>query len=116
MDQIIDQIYQIEDTSDLDALFDAIRKRRKQLEERDTRKLMNRLVERNGDTPGTRVRIRADARLKPRYILGGEGEVVTVRITKVSVLMDGNTFNDQYGKWAGRIAIVPAHDLEVVED
>jgi hypothetical protein len=78
------------------------------------RDIMAEVVERSGNTPGTKVRIKDDAPLKPRYIRGATGEVVGKRINKLSIQMDDD-IDDPYGKWAGRIGIISAQHVEVVE-
>lgn len=107
-DNITDLIYRIEDEADLDFVSDVLRDHRNTLQERSTRKLMASVVE--GET---RVRIKETARLKPRYILGATGTVAEKRISKIGVRLDVD-IPDPYGKWAGRIAVIPAHDLEVI--
>jgi hypothetical protein len=114
-DSIIDLIHSGEVDDNMDEIAREVKARQAFLRDQDNRRMMAELRERNGDTPGTRVRIRHDAPLKPRYILGATGEVVAKRISKISVRMD-NDIHDPYHKWAGRIGIIDAAHLEIIEE
>lgn len=105
MSNVIQEIEHGEHDDLLDNIIDTCSARRKVLSHRDFDLFQE----------GDRVRIRLDARIKPRYILGAKGTIVSKGVSRVTVEFDPD-IDDPYGKWAGRRAVLDPGTIELVEE
>jgi hypothetical protein len=106
-DELIEAIHSLTDADELRLLQSELKGRLEDIERVDARRMAR------GLTIGTKVRIRHDAQLRPKYILGQIATVVTAPAQKrIGVRFDDA---EAAGRFGGGEVRVPLTTIEVVD-